>query len=439
MIQRRNPSGVRISGDNYQFLVAWIEALASLATETHLTSLELEAAVPTGLDDIVVQLNSGAHRHIQAKYAVDQATPLNTEWLLRTDKPTAKSLLQKLYDGWLRLGASTAITVELVTNRAVDPNDPILATIDARNDSLRRLTNNPAPGGAIGRGLDEWAEHLGINREELTAFLTVTRWKTARSRTLLTEIAQARMAAVGLSPSEEGITGGIDIMRQLVTDDRGPVTPTDIRTMARSLQQSTHKPDGVVVVEAIDTDPAGSDTEYHIDWRRHYPEHTVDAHITPDGGNATYAAMWNDLTELRDVLQNDSIRRILLRGTLRLAGWFAAGRALRNVDGFELTVQRGATLVDSTTPRSSLKLEAVPHPISPHGHEIAVALAISLDPTASIQTYLDHSALPISDLYVAKPVAASGPNVLQSDSDAIASVFDARDHIRRLAAGTQRV
>ncbi len=430
MIERRSASGVRISGDDYQHLVAWTEAVPALYAQTPWASLELEAQVPASLDDVVIETAGGPWRYIQAKYAVDAQRLLGSE-LLTESKGQALSLLKKLHAGWKKLRQQGAVgSIELVTNRAVDPEDPILGLLDARDDSLRRVLQSPSNRGRVSTALDEWASHLRVERNELLEFLRCLRVKAGTGLGHLHEIAQAQMTAAGLTASDAAVRQGIDAMRLLVTNDVGPVTPAQLAERTEHMERVGTGHDALVVIEAIDDDHAAGTATHHLDWRDEYPQETVDQRVVPAGGAAAFGRMWTDLRGLHARLDEARVERPLARGTLRLACWFALGYALRAVDGFQLTTQRGPILTRSDTQPSGLTVAPEITNFTGGQGDVAVAVGVSADPVPAVQQFLDSGDLAVATLLRLTVAPRPSPAALQNDADAAAVVTAAREAIR---------
>jgi hypothetical protein len=81
-------TGVRIGGDHYQWLIAWSSCLTALyeagvRPDNPVLMVEVEASGAGNLDDVVLRRTRPPHSYTQVKYAVDAASPVNTDWLTR--------------------------------------------------------------------------------------------------------------------------------------------------------------------------------------------------------------------------------------------------------------------------------------------------------------------------------------------------------------------
>ena len=78
-------------------------------------------------------------------------------------------LLQKLFDsyGLVIAQGGPAPTMQLFTNRVLDPAHPLLGHVDGRSQLLVPYASDATLRSAAGRAVTSWAEHLEVSREEL--------------------------------------------------------------------------------------------------------------------------------------------------------------------------------------------------------------------------------------------------------------------------------
>ena len=81
-----SPSGARVAGDRYQWLVAWHACLtvlhdAATGASNPAVSVGVEADDAGNLDDVVIRRRRPPHSYKQVKYAVDSHTPVNGGYL----------------------------------------------------------------------------------------------------------------------------------------------------------------------------------------------------------------------------------------------------------------------------------------------------------------------------------------------------------------------
>jgi hypothetical protein len=133
-----SPTGVRIAGDRYQWLIAWQACVtvlrdASESVVNPAVSVGVEVDDAGNVDDVVIRRNQPPHSYKQVKYAVDSSTPVNSDYLTAPSKTGGPSILRKLAASWQQLtSAGDGADLAIITNRAPDPADPLISARDAR-------------------------------------------------------------------------------------------------------------------------------------------------------------------------------------------------------------------------------------------------------------------------------------------------------------------
>ncbi|SHN88826.1 hypothetical protein SAMN05660350_04816, partial [Geodermatophilus obscurus] len=163
-------SGVRRGGDRFQDLFVWDAAMQVIRPDSTYSQVEVEINGVGNVDDVVLRSAIGASDlYGQVKWATNPADLLNSEYLT-AQKGNGKSLLQKLYASWKKLTANGALpTLQLITNRALDRDDPLLGHVDGRTDLLVPYAAHAGQTSAAGQALQEWADHVGATPAELLA------------------------------------------------------------------------------------------------------------------------------------------------------------------------------------------------------------------------------------------------------------------------------
>jgi uncharacterized protein YidB (DUF937 family) len=231
--QHPSPTGVRIAGDRYQWLAAWSECVAALDSREKdpITQVGVEVADVGALDDVVVRRESGLSTYIQVKYAVNASTPVNAEYLIKPTRSGGPSLLEKTAAQWIRWSeverASTRIV--LLTNRAPDARDPLIAGRDARSRLLLPNAALGGPGTKRGRARESWAQNARLNQEQLLAMLEIWEFDLARDVQQLEEHVRLRMEAAGLRADDDAVSMGLNwITVQVINGVRGFTSQTII-------------------------------------------------------------------------------------------------------------------------------------------------------------------------------------------------------------------
>ncbi|MGH3782537.1 MAG: hypothetical protein ACRDRO_18435 [Pseudonocardiaceae bacterium] len=140
-------SGARLTGDDLQHAVAWHAALRTLVPYAGVRSVTVEANRAGNVDDVVVGKTTEPDDYIQVKATVAAKLPATTGWLTQPSRSGGLSILRRFHRAWNDLsrdGAHPALM--LITNRSIDPHDPIL-TLRDRNDCVaERLRRCPVRG-----------------------------------------------------------------------------------------------------------------------------------------------------------------------------------------------------------------------------------------------------------------------------------------------------
>jgi hypothetical protein len=164
-------SGVRRGGDHYQDLIAWSAALRVVQPSTEFHQLEIEVTGAGNVDDVILRSGSGRHRYGPVKWTAHAASLVDDDFLTNAPK-NGKSLLQKFVASWRLLQHKGRPPImELITNRALDRGDPLLALCDGRSDLLTPAARGQPTASVAGRRIAQWAEHADASRDELLDML----------------------------------------------------------------------------------------------------------------------------------------------------------------------------------------------------------------------------------------------------------------------------
>ena len=231
-----SPRGAAIRGDDYQHVIGWLKMCDMLARPAQIASVSVEDRSGRAFDDIVVRFTSGRVVYIQATSSVRGDKAIDWDYLSES-KPKGKSRLQRWYDTYVdKSGTGERFTLEFWTPRGFDPDNPILGSLrDLKHEIIE--TEEMLSVGArshVGQERDRWASHLGINVEELAAFLRVVRWKNPGSEPDLRQQAARLMGLAGLRADRGAVTVGVGIVRLCVTDALGEQTPESVTRLAHA-------------------------------------------------------------------------------------------------------------------------------------------------------------------------------------------------------------
>ncbi len=421
----------QISGYYYQHLVAWNEALNALRPSSGAIGVTVEHPEAGNVDDIVIHRRDGPDSFIQVKHAVDATTPVGHKWLTakRTKSMTSLSLLQKLHRSWHDLAEQgDRPELRLVTDRDIDPNDPVMSRIDRNTGLLVPGINHSA---AVQKRA-EWADHLGIAEVELLMFLHSLRIETGRSILAEKERAATLMHATGLNDDQQAIDSAIGLLTDWVLRRERKLTNEQLLEWAYERIGHRTEQGAVVVIDAIDYDPHPGDAVERICFVGDYDgDEPFERRQLRDPSK--WPRIQSEIEEAAYRLRSAGVRRVILRGAMRLPTWFAAGAAFRDVTGFGVAgVQRGE-IWSSDKIGKAVALSIDTTPLDEEA-DLAVAIGIAADPTDEIRNYIASTELPITSLTSILPAGGPNPAAIPDGPSAAAVAVAARDAIRRLLA-----
>jgi len=210
------PTGVRIAGDRYQWLVAWqgcVTAVLNAAQDAPnpVMAVGVEVTGVGNVDDVVLYRKEPPHTYMQVKYATDSSTPVNEECLLKPSHRGGPSILHKLASAWQQLTKDGApVDLALLTNRSPDAADPLVQLRRSETQLLLPKAAQQGPNSKRGQARKRWAKGAGLSEEQLLELLQVLRFDLARDVAHLRVHLQTLMLAAGLQSNEKAIHVGAD-------------------------------------------------------------------------------------------------------------------------------------------------------------------------------------------------------------------------------------
>lgn len=423
-------SGVLRYGEHYQDLVGWIAALRVIHPGNDFHQVEFEVKGVGNIDDVVLRAANGRHRYAQVKWATTSTSMIDNEYLtkLGTDKST--SVLQKFFASWKKLahGAETPV-MELVTNRVLDPTDPLLSLLDGRTDLLNPAARQAGPRSEAGKRLTEWADHLGCRQDELIDMLDALRFKSGLSVSGERDRAQSLMLANGLLGDPDALDRGVAIVANWVRDGRRQATADDINTEIDRLRLRAGNPRAVLLVQAIDRDPNPDDATVALDWVDLYGGDSPPTRRQPQDPSG-WATMSNDLDTAAARLSGQGLRDVVVRGDMRQATFFTVGARLAQVTGTHITyIQYGAPWPSDAARVAVPPPERTLIPVNA-GDDLAVAIGMSIDPAPAVATYLTAASVPVRSLLVLMPAEGAHDQSVAGAGQAVGYAQALRNAVR---------
>ncbi|SRR6266545_2695294 len=422
-------SGVRRSGDDYQDLVAWCAALRAVQPNSGVTQIDMEINGVGNVDDVILRTVGGPDRYMQVKWATNAGDLVDTVYL--TVRPNnGKSLLEKFYRSWglLKRGAIPP-AMELVTNRALDRNDPLLGLCDGRTDLLVPAVRHATAGSDAGKRRTEWADHLGVNDDDLLAMLERLVFRTGRAISAEQERAEALMIGAGLRADQAALRLGTATVAAWVRDGRRSLTIEEIRAEIDNLDLRMTEPRAVLLVQAIARDPHPDDATVALDWVDLYEGDSPPMRRRPKDA-AGWARMSTELDGAVAALHDAGHRDILIRGAMRQATFFTIGARLAQVTGTTVSYLQNRVLWSSDSPRADVaELDARRTSIG-QGDELAVAVGIAVDPTDAVARYLVEAGVPARELVTLLPNGGPHDQAVTGPGHAVAFAQHLRSRVR---------
>jgi hypothetical protein len=425
-------SGARLTGDDLQHLIGWYWALKMLRPEFEIETVTFEALKAGNLDDIVIVRGGGGVAEFwQVKASTSSSEPVSSAWLMEPIGTTGKSLLQRFWASYVELRDRHGdVSLVLATNRSLDPNDPVLKCRD-RNELLAPILRQKGSKTAAAKGLEVWADHVGVSPAELLEMLDVLRIRSDVTESGFREKVSDIIKPMGLRSDEASMLIGIGTVRNWIKDSRVARTEGDVTRVIKDLNRRVAPPRGLLVIQAVaacdDTDATAS-----LDW--------VDRFMGDDARTRRGLkdpAEWE--TRLRLELRAEIARiraryeRVSIVGQARLPIWFAVGTELSEVSGATVaTTQLGDIWSSDTSPGTTPELVITDPRAIGTGREIAITLAISDDITTDVLTFLRRE---MGAVGAHRTITlATGPNgrVIRDAGEAVALAGRIKEIVRGL-------
>jgi hypothetical protein len=420
---------VRRSGDHYQDLIAWGAALRVIQPHNEITQLELEINGAGNVDDVVLRRPTLGHRYTQVKWSTTTASTINNLYL--TDQPArGKSVLEKLYNSYqLLLGDDQPPTLELLSNRVLDPEDPLLSRVDGRTELLTPFARLALPDSPAGLQVTAWAEHVGASRADLLDMLDHLTFRTGLTVASERDRAQVLMLAAGLRHDEDALETGISAAAGWIRGGKRILTAQDIHDQVDVLRLRADKPRAILLIQAIDRDPHPEDATETLDWVDLYHGDSPMTRAQPTDP-ASWTTMAQDLNSAVNRLKSAGAHDILVRGALRQATFFLAGAQLAHVTGKTVSYVQQGVLWSSNASRKPVAPPVVSRVPLDAGTDLAVAIGIAVDPTAAVTQYLRDSAIPVAELVVFLPQDGAHDQAVRVPGEAVAYAQEIRNAVR---------
>jgi SMODS-associated and fused to various effectors sensor domain len=436
------PTGVRIAGDRYQWLLAWLDCVLLLRDKQ---TGALNPAVAVGVevdgagnvDDLVVYRRRPPHSYKQVKYAVDATSPVNTAYLTAPSNTGGPSIIARIARAWHELTASRdPVELTLITNRAPDPGDDLVAKRDARTRLLVPRGAAGGPNSKLGRARRVWAAAARVDDTDLLELLKVLEFDLARDRQHVEQLARLTMLIAGLRDDDQALALATDWIAAQVVAGTRRFTAEAIASAVDDLGLRAGAARTAVSITTLQRDPLAAQARYSLDWVDRFDGETPFDKRRPRPPS-TWQELHNDIEALASTCRGEA--RIAVTGSLRLAPAFAVGAALRMVTNTDVAVVQRGQLWASDAAYDGPVQPSTRETLIRQGDDVAIAVAIAADPTDDVIKYLRAAVLPVNRLVVLSVGNGPRDNLVQSPGQGCALAIGIRDEARRQAGQHPRV
>lgn len=428
--QMPSASGARIAGDDYQWLHAWRSCLEALHenvtgnTANPIVAVGVEEPDVGNGDDVVLHRKQPPNTYTQVKYAVDNRTAVNLDYL------TAKGILRKMQETYAGLTADgTPAEMRLTTNRNADPNDILITDRDGRDGRLLPRAAQGGPRSDRGQARAAWAAEAQTDEEHLLDLLAHLHFDIAYDLDRLRRDVSLLMTANGLRSDPTAVALGADWVSQQVIAGHRRLTLDDIKNAIATLDFHAGSPWTTISVATITHDYLAEQAAVSIDWVDRMSGATDWTRVEP-----AQPATWNDLaTDIRSIPGDlGSNKRILVTGHMRQATGFLVGAELRRVKGYEVGVRQGDQL---WTGEESIISGVITHTRedASGARGTAIIVNVAAEAAGDAIEWIRESALPVSEILTVTPIAGVGPKAVSNAAAANSLAIAIRDLARRHA------
>ncbi|MDQ8044979.1 MAG: SAVED domain-containing protein [Patulibacter sp.] len=419
MTPQASASGARLSGDTYQHLYSWLEALRLLREDDDVVEIRMEVSDNGFVDDLEVARRNGPSTYHQIKFVVDQRVPLTHLWFT-TAAPGKRSPLQRFYASWQRLStAEHSAELALVTRRQPDPEDPLLRMISGKRDTLDRAFNL-AESSEGGKVLTEWGRHLGVERDELERFLRQLAIISGEESTRrLTETCGWAMSGLGYRWSVDGVDAAVGAIRDLIEDGDTTLDSEKLRQILSRDVFKAQEPRASLVVEAIDTHHYADDATAAVNWIELFEGDEARSRRQlkdPDDWNRRLRP---ELLAATSRVHASGFAEVDVLGAMRLSSFFATGCALPETKRLALHVPViGGESWASSAQEAPFEMTVDAISIGA-GTDVAIGVSVSGDLATDALGYLRDANLQVDRFLNVKPTDGQGHRAIPDAGSAV--------------------
>jgi hypothetical protein len=432
-------SAARLSGDDYQHLYTWMQAVRLLREDVWgVKRVMMEVDKAGNVDDLIIAYVDRPALYHQIKFSRLAGEPLEHEWF--TDFAGARrSPLQRFYRSFVELTKDDVRPqMALVTNRTIAPDDPILRHVEGRDGLLTPRLARAAASSESGKQRAAWAQHLEISEAELLELLDHLRVQAgAGSLEQLRDSCSQAMLAVGLRGDEEAVTIGHGAIRELIESGCDQLDAAAVRGLIEEHGLAGTRPLARLHVAAIDRAPFPDAATVAVDWVDRYegsePRNRRRLLNLPDAAPEMSA----ELREARRALESSGYGDLRIDGAFRLDVGFAVGAEFADTAGFRVSIEQRGELWESDAEATPFPLQASERGIE-SGDDLAVCLSISNEIAPDVSAFLQFQGLPVGQILVLTPQEGPDRAAISSPAEAEGCAQAALDLVRAHVGGAEQ-
>lgn len=430
-------SAARIGGDDYQHLYSWYLLLQLLSEESLFDHAYVEHPKAGAADDVTLHPKNPikvAARYYQVKWHVSAAGEYGFEFFAKVNKPSTKSLIEKLFTSWKELTNTGDAEIWLVSNwpAAADLRGFIRESYDLHQDF-----HTKGPRTNVGKCKKLWCTTLKADDATLTEFCRQLRLRLGfGSIKDLEEAVDDRMSANGLKSGLQPRRIILGAIRDLIKTG-GPKKRVSRQSLIELITENQ------LWAEAADSPKAGltihgwtketfdRDPTIELDWTKYIDRDTRRIPSQDEWMNSLLPQLKAAKTKFLGISDG---RYIDFRGKLPLTFVLAIGAAFPDVGGFAFrTLQPTGSennLWRSDTAPTKAKFTREPLDGSTPGDDVVLFLSVSGNGRTDAERFFNENRDKFSAIVYAEPQGGGGQAALKGAGDAVALANHAKELIR---------
>lgn len=407
-----------------------------------ITSIAIEDASGGAFDDIVIRQHQGPDTYIQVKSSTSGNTIVDLSWLMKPATPQGQSPLQHFFDTYQTVSETGGeFRLEFWTNRGYDHRSRLFGELfDKKHEKVRTDQLLAARGRSkVRKERTALTNHLNTDDATLAAFLDKVQWKTTGAEPHWRQQAKPLMELAGLRSDDQAVDSGVSLVRSWVTDGSGPQSTDDVRAAVAQRDLLATTGTLVLAVHGIDRESTAIAPNVQLDFIHLYEgddSFTRKLFVDRREWSRTVLPAINDAAR---ALEGYRVRTVHVIGALRHPMWFAVGRALPEVKKWTLVVDQVGASWRTDDEAEDVDARVLADIDLGSGTGLAVALALSGEPTEAVRGFLEGEEVDAGRLVVFGPDDKPSRESVPSGGWAMAWTRSVREQARAHARDADHV